>query len=330
MADNCSDRNEARAAFLACCGWGEAIVTPLPADASFRRYFRLQKNGTTRLLMDAPPPEDVHPFVLVGEHLRKGGLSAPRIDHADQAAGFLLLEDFGDATFTNLLAHGKSERQLLEMAVDTLVHLHEWPGATDIPLPPYDTETLLREAALFPDWFMLHRRNRACSAPAREAYIAAWRGVFDALPPVTPMLVLRDYHVDNLMLLDGREGVDACGLLDFQDALIGPAAYDLVSLLEDARRAIDAELKAHLFSRYVASTSTSNPELLDAYCAVLGAQRHAKVAGIFVRLSVRDGKPHYLKHIPHVLAMLADRLAHPLLAEVRQWFARHSPMSGAQ
>jgi aminoglycoside/choline kinase family phosphotransferase len=244
---------------------------------------------------------------------------------ADEAAGLALIEDLGDDTFTRLLVAGADEAALYALAVDLLIDLHRRPAAEAVPegLSPYDDKRFLDEAALLTDWF-LPAMDAAPSPAARDRYLALWRGALAArAAPET--LVLRDYHVDNLMRVAGRTGIAACGLLDFQDAVRGPAAYDFVSLMEDARRDIAEDLRAAMRRRYLAAFPALDAAGFDAACAVLGAQRHAKVIGIFTRLSVRDGKPQYLTHIPRVWRLLERSLAHPALAALRDWFDKGAP-----
>ncbi len=161
--------------------------------------------------------------------------------------------------------------------------------------------------------------------PARAEYLEIWRRLLDHAHQTPPVLVLRDYHVDNLMLLEDRDGLAACGLLDFQDAVAGPRAYDLVSLLEDARRDIPPALVSDMKARYLAAFPGLDREIFEASYAVLGAQRHAKVIGIFTRLCRRDGKPDYLQHIPRLWRLLENGLEHPALGPMRDWFDRHVP-----
>lgn len=319
-----SDRIAQLDAFRALHGWGDAECRVLAADASFRRYWRLTaSNGDTRVLMDAPPPqEDVRPFVAIARLLTGMGLSAPRILAADEETGFLLLDDFGDATYTRLLAAGGDEAALYALAVDALSTLHQ--HQPPVTVPPYDEAVYLREAGLLPDWF-LPAVGVTLDASARTAWDEAWRAVLPLADCVPKTLVLRDFHVDNLMLLKDRKGVAACGLLDFQDALIGPLTYDLMSLLEDARRDIDPTLIAAIKARYLAGRKDLKREDFDASWAVLAAQRHAKVIGIFVRLAKRDGKPIYLGHIPRVWRLLENAVTHPGLAPVAAWLDRYAP-----
>ena len=322
-----TDRNRAIAGFLAAHGWGDARREPLAADASFRRYERLRRGADRMLLMDAPPPrEDVRPFVAIAEHLHRLGLSAPRIHAADTDAGLLLLEDLGDDTYARLIAAGRDEAPLYELAVDVLAELHrrfDPDAASDVP--PYDDARLLDEAALLVDWYLPAIRGVPTPDAVREEYLTLWRDALAAARAVPATLVLRDYHVDNLMLLSGRSGIAACGLLDFQDAVIGPVSYDVVSLCEDARRDVPAGLTRHLLDRYFDAMPGLDRDAFMASYAVMGAQRSAKILGIFTRLDRRDGKPVYLKHIARVWRWLEGDLAHPALSGMRGWFDREIP-----
>ena len=319
-----SSREFQRAAFAAQHGLEDVPVTPLAADASFRRYFRYHSTPQSVLLMDAPPPqEDVRPFVRMAEHLLTLGLSAPSILARDEAQGFLVLEDFGEDTYTRLIGAGEDDGPLYELAVDALIHLHAHPHAANVAVPAYDQSVLLREVALFTQWYLPYALAEPLTGQEMASWLDAWRQTLARRRPLAPTLVLRDYHVDNLMRLDARAGVGACGLLDFQDALIGPGAYDLVSLTEDARRDVDDHLRDRLLNRYLAAFPTLDGHEFMRWYGVLGAQRHAKVLGIFVRLYQRDGKDIYLRHLPRVLRLLRRALVGPELTSVRQWMAQH-------
>ncbi|MDG4576487.1 MAG: phosphotransferase [Defluviicoccus sp.] len=323
-----SDRSAAIGAFLASAGWGGAAIAPLAGDASFRHYHRLRDNGARAVLMDAPPErEDVRPFVRIARHLGGLGFSAPAILAADEAQGLLLLEDFGDDTFSRLLRQQDAEDELYALAVDVLIRLHTLDPAAAIPqaLPAYDERRLLDEALLLPDWYLPAACGRATDEAVRQSYIACWQRALAPVLAEPHTLVLRDFHVDNLMRLAGRNGLAACGLLDFQDAVAGPAAYDLMSLLEDARRDIAPVLKARMLARYHAGVAAAATNTFATTFATLAAQRHAKVIGIFTRLWRRDGKPVYLAHIPRVWRLLEAALNHPALAELNGWFSRHVP-----
>ena len=317
-------RDQLRQTFLSTTDFRGAQQDALPGDASFRRYIRLNQDGRRAMLMDAPPThEDVRPFAQMAKHLLSLGLSAPEILAEDDDNGFLLLEDFGDDTFTNLLAKGASEGELYTLATDVLAALHNLDRCPPW-LAPYDDERLLAETALLPDWFM-EAHGLPLTTDARAAYDRAWLDLFAQVHSGERALVLRDYHVDNLMRLDGREGNRACGLLDFQDALAGHPAYDLMSLLEDARRDVPQSLQDEMKARYHAARGTKDIESFDAAYAILAAGRHAKVIGIFTRLDRRDGKPGYLKHIARLWRLLEHSLEHPQLACVKAWMDAHIP-----
>ena len=302
--------------FLAAHGWEGAEILPLAGDASFRRYFRVVRGGETAVLMDAPPEhEDVGPFLAVAGHLLDRGFSPPRPLAIDREKGLLLLEDFGDDRVGPLLQREpERERAIYEAAVDILAELAAQPAPAD--LPSYDEAAMEREVTLFTEWY----------APAlalevdEQAFLAAWREPWaDVLRVVerNPVLVLRDYHADNLMVLPDRSRL---GLLDFQDALAGHPAYDLVSLLQDARRDVAPELEEAMMERYAAAANVADAAVFRAHYEVLGAQRNTKILGIFTRLWKRDGKPHYLPLQPRVWGYLERNLAHPALAPVRAWF----------
>ncbi len=311
--------------FLDNAGWGAAERGRLAGDASFRHYDRLKRGAERAVLMDAPPPkEDVRPFVGIARHLAGLGLSAPRLLAVDEDSGLLLLEDLGDDTYTRLLADGYDETALYALATDVLAEIAGRPDAMPAGLPPYDDDRLLAEAALLTDWYMPAMLGQPTGDEARADYQDIWRRLFPVARLVPDTLVLRDFHVDNLMLLP-RPGLAACGLLDFQDAVAGPATYDLMSLLEDARRDIDPLLIERMKGRWLARFPALDRAVFEASWAVMAAQRHAKVIGIFTRLCRRDGKPGYLVHIPRVWRLLEVALRHPVLAELRLWLDRHVP-----
>ncbi len=302
--------------FLASCGWEGAEILPLAGDASFRRYFRVVHGDRSAVLMDAPPQhEDVRPFVAVAEWLAEKGLTAPEILARDFDQGLLLLGDFGDWRLREYLDSDPSrERELYELATDVLVHLHRhepMPG-----LPSHGLDQWLEELKLFTEWY--------CPAVGLsvdiDAYRAAWAKVLepvsnDGLAPVT---VLRDYHAENVMLVKGREGVAHFGLLDFQDALAGHPAYDLASVLEDARRDVPEDVERSMLDRYTSATGQSGT--FERAYWTLAAQRNTRILGVFTRLWKRDNKPHYTQFQPRMWGLLERDLAQPGLEPVRQWF----------
>ncbi|WP_374413894.1 aminoglycoside phosphotransferase family protein [Novosphingobium colocasiae] len=307
------------AAFLQAAGWSSAAVEPLPGDASFRRYFRVRNtDGRSAMLMDAPPPnEDPGPFLRAARWLDANGMRPPRILAEKPEQGLVLLEDFGNARMRDYLDQWPDDEDAVyRAAIDALVQLHELPPG---PFLDYSMSEYLREAKLFVDWYCT-AQNLYVDGPG---FVTAWEQVLgDLLPRQRPgVTVLRDYHAENIMLLGSLE---AQGLLDFQDALNGHPAYDLVSLLQDARRDVSPELEVAMFDHYVRRTGT-DPELLLADYARLGAQRNTKIVGIFVRLWRRDGKARYLDLIPRVWALLDRDLAHPALEPVARWFEANIP-----
>ncbi|MGF1447437.1 MAG: aminoglycoside phosphotransferase family protein [Pikeienuella sp.] len=302
------------AAFLEAAGWGGARRAPLAGDASARCYLRLIDGARRAVLMDAPPDqgEDVRPFMDVTAILRARGLSAPEILAADAEAGLLLLEDLGDRLFAAVCAAApREEPQLYAAAVDLLA-AHAEPAPDG--LPAYDWPTLLREARLATDWYQA--ALQPLSADLCAAYEACLAEALAGIADCRTALVLRDYHAENLIWLPGRAGDARVGLLDYQDALAGHPAYDLVSLLEDARRDTSAELRATMIERYLAARPELDREAFAAAYAALGAQRNLKIVGIFARLALRDGKSRYLALIPRVWDHLMRDLTHPRLAQL--------------
>ncbi len=320
-------RNQIRKEFIRSSGVSGAHVASLPTDASFRRYYRIEQPGRNNLLlMDAPPDkEKVGPFARVARHLLSLGLSAPKIYSIDETNGFLIIEDFGNNTFTRMLAQGADEEMLYKTAIDVLVALHLHPRTKAVNVPAYDLGPLLEEAVLLIDWLWPEKFGHPCPSPVRNKYLEAWRRVFENLPEIPKTLVLRDYHVDNLMWISGLEGIKACGLLDFQDAMIGPLAYDLVSLLEDARRDISIEVVNSMYERYLNGIGAIDQCVFSKWFSALGAQRHAKVLGIFVRLFRRDGKPQYLNHIQRVSHQFSHHLEKPTLEPIKEWTVKYFP-----
>jgi len=323
-----SDRNEIIAKFLNDAGWSEATRRPLAGDASFRRYERITHDGAVVVLMDAPPPkEDVRPFVRITGHLQGLGYSVPTILAEDPVNGLLLLEDLGDATYTRALAAKADEAELYKAAVDLIADLHNKPASRTVPeaLPEYDAQRLIAEAELLVDWYMPAQLGRPVDDGAKRAFRDIWSALVPAMTGTERTIVLRDFHADNLIWLPKRGPIRNCALLDYQDAVAGSPAYDLMSLIEDARRDMDPDLEIELLERYRdARPDMDWDSFRDSYAA-LAAQRHCKVIGIFTRLSVRDGKPLYLGHIPRVWRMLERACDDPLLAPLRAWLDKHMP-----
>lgn len=329
-------RGAAKSAFLAAAGWGGAALSPLAGDASNRRYERLANGpgGRHAVLMDAPAErnEDISIFLAFTGLLRDMGFSAPEVLEADIAAGFAIIEDLGDALYARVAAASPDiEATLYEAAVDLLAAMHAAPppelaqgSGASVAIQPYDGAVLRREARLALDWW----RKAATGEAAGDDLLAEYDALIDAacadVMGDRSALVLRDYHAENLLWLPDRKGHRRVGLLDYQDALLGSPAYDLVSLLEDARRDTSDDLQAAMLDRYIAKTGADGRAFRAAYAA-LGAQRNLKIIGIFARLHLRDGKPAYLDLIPRVWAHLQRDLAHPALAPLADFVVRTIP-----
>lgn len=321
MSENLDALPDGGAEFLDKSGWAGCAIDPIPGDASFRRYFRLKGAQGGAMLMHAPPPhEDPKPFLDVARWLSVKGARAPQIYADDSAAGWVLTEDFGNDRMRDWLdLNPQGEEGAYAAAIDALVPLHRIEAG---PFAPYDLPTYMREVNLLAEWY----------APAMglkvdvEGFVEAWQ---KALGPLIArqgngVTVLRDYHAENIMLLGpAPDGSGEQGLIDFQDALAGHPAYDLMSLLQDARREVSTALEAQMLERYKSHGLAD--EHFDADYALLGAQRNAKIVGIFTRLYKRDGKPRYLELIPRVWKAMERDLTHPALAPVARWFDANIP-----
>ena len=314
--------------FLVRNGLTAATISPLADDCSFRRYFRVGRGADHYVVMDAPPDlEDVVPFAALSDLLNSYGYSAPRVLGKDVDNGFLLLDDFGDATYTRALAGGGNERDLYALALDILVDLHHRPiESVPAMVPRYDDSKLLAEAAMFVDWYLIPGLGLRISDVERERYLEAWRECLATPREASDVLVLRDYHVDNLMVIGDRDGLGACGLLDFQDAVIGPSSYDVVSLLQDSRRDIGEDLVAAMLDRYFEAMGPriDRPAFMRSFHA-FGAQRALKVFGIFTRQSVLYGNHGYLVHTPRLWRHALANLEIPQLRPVRDWIDQVVP-----
>lgn len=350
------DRLIAIRGFIAANGWEAAGIEALPGDASARRYVRLVEGNRRALVMDAPrmpdgPPirdgkaysqiahiaEDVRPFVAVARRLREIGLAAPEILASDLDAGLLLTEDLGDRVFGAEVAKGGDLARLWQLGVDALLALHAAPPNAHLPIgdgtfhdvPAFDAGAMRIEVELLPDWYLPASTGAPVTPAARTDFLAAWQPVLDRLLALPGTLLLRDYHSPNLIWLPDRPGVQRAGIIDFQDAMIGPPAYDLVSLLQDARLDVAPEIEAELLAYYCGQAARALPGFDEVAFrwsfAALGAQRNTKILGIFARLARRDGKPRYLAHIPRIWRYLERDLDHPGLSSLAAWYDVHLP-----
>lgn len=308
--------------FLEAAGWATAHRAPLAGDASARRYERLTSGAQTAILMDAPPgqADSVADFVKIDQHLLQLGLSAPRILAQDIPQGFLLLEDFGDSLYPPLIATDPAqEAPLYEAATDVLLHLQAHPPAPD--LPNLTAQDWADAAAFAIDWY---RRGVAGDDEGRAEFVTVLAQTLRQHADGPRVLILRDYHAENLLWLPDRQGLTRVGLLDFQLAQLGQPGYDLVSLLQDARRDVPQSVEAAMIARFAAAQG-ADPDLFRASYAALGAQRALRILGIFARLCLKDGKPRYTALIPRVWGQLQRNLSHPALAELQAVCTRLLP-----
>jgi len=356
-----SDRADAAKDFLAGAGWPDASITPLPGDASTRRYFRVAQNARHAMLMDQPQyaetpaaPSDATAeqrralgynavarlagadcarFVSVAQFLRGQGISAPEIYAAAPQDGFVLMEYLDGDLYADFIPRGGDEIELYSAAIEILAKLHaaEAPRILhpEKPLHAYDETALLAEIDLLTEWFFPAGLGRRASDDEIAEHRALWRETLSTVLDDRAVFVHRDYHAQNLIWLPARQGIARVGVIDFQDAVAGSDAYDLVSLLEDARRDVSPELREAMTTHYLGTMGRMgapvNEERLRAAMAMMAAQRNAKIIGIFARLYKRDGKPRYLDYLPRVWGYLNADLQHPALARLNTWYDRVIP-----
>lgn len=356
-----SSRRDDIDAFLQAAGWGAATRRSIPGDASTRHYIRLFLNGRCAILMDQPQTAeaptapaaasveirrslgynalarlaggDCARFVAVAQYLRAQGLSAPEIYAADPARGLVLIEDLGNALFADVVAQGGDEETLYAAAAAVLARLHAAPAPAalpgGLPLHAYDEAALVAEIDLLTEWFFPVGLGRAATAEDVAEHRALWQTSLAPVLTAPAVIVHRDYHAQNLLWLPQRAGAARVGLIDFQDAVAGSRAYDLISLTEDARRDVAPAVGERVVADYLAAMAAQgapvDPQAYAAEMAVFAAQRNVKIVGIFSRLHKRDGKPHYLGYLPRVWSYLNSDLAHPALEGLRKWYDRKIP-----
>jgi len=282
-------------------------IVKIAGDASFRSYYRIFLDKKNFILMFAPPShERIDHFIAIDKFLYENNFSAPEIIAIDEKEGFILLEDFGDETYGRVLAKNSSqELALYKNACDCLIELHKI--APPSGLETYNHALLFREVMLFVDWYLPHIKKTELTLAQKSQFKNLWFDIFDLLSRDSQILVLRDYHADNLMILPERKNYKSVGLLDFQDAVIGSKAYDLVSLLEDARRDVAKKTQDEVLQYYVNKTNIDEKNFVRDY-KILSLQRNIKIVGIFARLAIRDSKPHYLNLLPRVVGHIIIRL----------------------
>lgn len=345
------ERSRAARAFIEQENSGPVVRRHLQGDASTRSYETIRSDQHEPVILmnaarqpDGPPvrdglpysriahlAEDVVPFVAIARWLRAEGFAAPEILGEDLDQGFLLIENLGSEGILD--KDGNPDPECYEVAIDCLAALHSktLPGALPVGgrmhhVPAYDVRAMQIEVELLTDWYLPWRRGGPVSDKERETYLDLWGALFKRLENSEKSLVLRDYHSPNLIWRKDKTGLDRLGIIDFQDAMIGPSAYDVASLCQDARVTVDQELADQLLNRYIQARRADKPDydeagFREAY-GIMAAQRAAKILGIFVRLKQRDGKPGYLRHLPRIEAYIAASLQHPALQPLRFWFAK--------
>jgi tRNA threonylcarbamoyl adenosine modification protein YjeE len=349
------DRLKTLRQFIEGAGHGESKRQRMPGDASIRSYARLIRDDSVFILMNSPKrpdgpaiydgksysaavhlAEDVKPFVAMDHGLRGLGFSAPAIHHADIEAGFLITEDFG----TTAVIEGDPPRPVperYETATDMLAALHREALPKTLPLaaqttytiPVLDTDAMLVEMRLMLEWY-LPDRGIEPGADLKSQFVAMWRDLLENKAAGVPKTwALRDFHSPNIIWLGERADIARIGIIDFQDAVLGPAAYDLVSLLQDARIDVPEQLELSLLTRYIKARRVTDenfdPASFAELYAVMSAQRNTRLLGTFARLNRRDGKPQYLRHQPRIWTYLTRSLAHPTLSGLREWYAANVP-----
>jgi N-acetylmuramate 1-kinase len=348
-------RNESIGAFIASTTWKDAGREFLEGDASFRRYEVLRRDPASVILMDMParpdgPPvkhgksysgvahlaEDIGAVIAINSKLCELGYSAPAIYASDIPAGLAIIEDLGRDVFGQMIRAGEDMREPMKIAVELLTDMAKrtWPSVVPITgghvhvVPPYDVEAQLIEADLLPSWFWPYRHGIEAPAGMRQGFAGLWSEVLPLATQHPPVWTLRDYHSPNLLWLPERAGLRRVGIIDTQDCVLGHPAYDLASMLQDARVDIDFAWADELFEHYCGIRTKEggfDRAGFEIAYAILGAQRATKILGIFARLSKRDGKHGYLAHMPRVSRYLERNLQHPRLWRLKRWFDLHLP-----
>jgi aminoglycoside/choline kinase family phosphotransferase len=355
------EREALRRAFLNANGFGDARREPMSGDASTRAYERLHlPDGSTRILMDqaprletAPCPPDATPeerlalgynaayrlaagrvdaFAAVAGYLRSQNLSAPEVIALDAPVGLAVLEDLGGDLIAKKVADGAPPEPLYETAIDVLAALHRTPPPPVLqaqgfawPLLSYDALALKMGLDTFVEWWPAFKGLTPYSPDVLAEWDALWAPVRAMGEAGAEVFTHRDYHAENLIWLEERGGLARVGLIDFQDAVRGHRAWDMLHLLQDARRDVEPTLEAAMLDRYLAAAPEVEPKRFRAEYAALAALNNARLVGLWGRLVTRDGKPDYARFLPRTWGMLERDLAHPDLAPIKAWFDRHAP-----
>ena len=306
--------------FVLNCGFKEEDIIPIKNDASFRKYYRIKNKKL--IVMDAPPDkgESIEQFRTIADIIHTFNLSAPQIVSFDTKQGFMLLEDFGQTSFSNIL-NKDNESKLYKKAIEVLIEINKQSKSKEkkiSKLKSYSIDLLVNESLLFIDWYLEKRKGELVSSDQKKEFIKILNDFYNNIKPQSSTLVLRDYHVDNLFFLTNQKSLKQVGLIDFQDAVIGSPLYDLASLLEDVRRPLRRNLQKKLLEIYIKAISI-NVQDAEREMRFFSIQRNLKILGIFCRLSIRDKKDGYLKYLPNAVKILRKNLKDPFFINLVNW-----------
>lgn len=328
FAENTPVREE----YLERTGWADADITPVSEDCAMRRYLRLQKGDKTVILLESLP--DSHPhatpghkvcdYIRIGSYLRNAGVYTPEIYDYDEEKGLLLVEDLGHQTFKQALESGVSAKTLYAQATDVLRYMRENVPANGIDLPSYNDSHMHADRTHVINWYWPAVTGIKPTENDVQDYINVWDQIESQLPPVPQVFTHVDFHFENVMWLPENKGLSRCGVIDFQQAVVGPAPYDLANLLEDARMSVPDGIRAAMMVSYCEGMTKEEREIFQSWFRILAAQFHCRVIGLFIRMAVRDGKYGYFPHLPRLAGYMRDNIEDPLLAPLKQWFADHS------
>ena len=302
-------------------------LKPIKSDASFRKYFRVYTDNKEKLLLVNSPKktENNLGFLKATKILEKMDLSVPKIFNLNISKGIFLIEDFGVNTYKNSLRKGESEYKLYNLATDILLHISNCSKNLEKKLPKYTNKKLMEEVLLFLEWYWPSIYKKKVKKEVGNKFIKIWKRLLINNIKTKKVLVHRDFHIDNLFFLKDRKKLRSCGLIDFQDAVIGPSSYDLLSLLEDARRDVDKKIIYRMYNKFTKKFTNKDKEIFNKEYKMLAVHRHLKVIGIFSRLSMRDKKNNYLKHIPRLWRLIEANLNSKMFIELNDWINNFFP-----
>jgi aminoglycoside/choline kinase family phosphotransferase len=324
---NLADREKLKSQFLKRLNLDKHSIMPIAADASYRKYYRVTQGDSSFIVMDSMPfYENNEAFVRLAKHLISQGFSAPNIYNYDAENGFLVIEDFGDVSFNKLLTNVskyssyKSIEEVYQDLVDSLMLLHKAEIPSDVE--NYSDEILLQELRMFADWYVPVVTGDALSQNQIDSYLTIWKSILKFARIFEEVLVLRDFHIDNLLYLEKNEGLKRIGIIDFQDGLIGSPIYDIVSLLEDARCDVSQKTTETAINYYLdRNPDVTRKDFLAVY-NILGAQRNSRILGVFAKKAI-EGDSRYMKYVPRVKGYLDNNLNHPLLVPLKSWINKN-------